>query len=82
MLTALQLLNILLPLGYLLAALAYLVVFLDSPEWAKKWATRITASVAGCHLVYLILAAVAFQHVPVANAWEGFTFIAFAMVSI
>jgi len=80
--TALQLLNILLPLGYLLAALAYLVVFLESPEWAKIWATRITASVAGCHLAYLILATLAFQHVPVANAWEGFTFIAFAMVLV
>lgn len=82
MLTALQLLNILLPLGYLLAALAYLVVFLDSPEWAKNWATRITASVAGCHLIYLILATLAFQHIPVANAWEGFTFIAFALALV
>jgi ABC-type transport system involved in cytochrome c biogenesis permease subunit len=80
--TALQLLNILLPLGYLLAALAYLVVFLESPEWSKAWATRLTASVAAVHMVYLILAALAFQHVPVANAWEGFTFIAFAMAVV
>ena len=82
MLTALQLLNILVPLGYLLAALAYLVVFLESPEWAKTWATRITAAVAGGHLVYLFLCTLAFQHVPVANAWEGFTFIAFAMAVV
>jgi len=80
--TALQLLNVLLPLGYLLAALAYLVVFMESPEWAKTWATRLTASVVGAHVVYLLLATLAFQHVPVANAWEGFTFIAFAMAVV
>jgi ABC-type transport system involved in cytochrome c biogenesis permease subunit len=80
--TALQLLNVLLPLGYLLAALAYLVVFMESPEWAKTWATRLTASVVGAHAAYLLLATVTFQHVPVANAWEGFTFIAFAMVVV
>ncbi len=82
MLSALQLLNVLLPLGYLLAALAYLVVFLESPEWAKTWATRLTASVVGAHVLYLLLATVTFQHVPVANAWEGFTFIAFAMAVV
>jgi ABC-type transport system involved in cytochrome c biogenesis permease subunit len=80
--TALQLLNILLPLGYLLAAVAYVVVFVESSEWAQSWATRVTASVAGAHLLYLVLATLAFQHVPVANAWEGFTFIAFAMAVV
>ncbi|MCJ7630034.1 MAG: cytochrome c biogenesis protein, partial [Longimicrobiales bacterium] len=79
---ALQLLNVLLPLGYLLAALAYLVVFLESPEWAKMWATRLTASVVGAHVAYLLLATFTYQHVPVANAWEGFTFIAFAMAVV
>jgi ABC-type transport system involved in cytochrome c biogenesis permease subunit len=81
-LTALQLLNILLPLGYLLAALAYLQVFTESPEWAKVWATRVTGGVAVAHLVYLLLCTLTFQHVPVANAWEGFTFVAFAMVVV
>jgi ABC-type transport system involved in cytochrome c biogenesis permease subunit len=38
--------------------------------------------VAGAHCVYLLLATLAFRHVPVANAWEGFTFIAFAMVVV
>lgn len=79
---ALQLLNVLLPLGYLLAALAYLVVFMESPEWAKRWATRLTVSVALGHLVYLSLTALVFRHLPVANAWEGFSFIAFTMVVV
>lgn len=82
MLTALQLLNILLPLGYLLAVVAYLAVFVESSEWAQDWATRITAAVAGVHLLYLLLVAIAFQHVPVANTWEGFTFVAFAMAVV
>ncbi len=80
--TALQLLNVLLPLGYLLAVMAYLVVFMGAPEWARRWATPLTAVVAGGHLVYLVLCTVAFQHAPVANAWESFTFVAFAMVVV
>jgi ABC-type transport system involved in cytochrome c biogenesis permease subunit len=75
-------LNTLLPLGYLLAALVYLVVFIEAPEWAGKWATRITAAVVGLHALYLLLAGLAFQHVPVTNTWEGFTFIAFAMAAV
>ena len=82
MLTALQLLNIILPLGYLLAVLAYLVVFLDSPEWAKRLATPLTFFVAGVHLFYLFLCTLAFKHLPTANAWEGFTVVAFAMVVV
>lgn len=82
MLSALKLLNILLPLGYLLAVIAYLIVFLESSDWAKKWSTPITLAVAAAHLVYLLLCTVTFQHVPVANAWEGFTFIAFAMTVV
>ena len=82
MLAALQLLNILLPLGYLLAALAYLVVFLESPEWSRRVATPLTMGVAAAHLAYLILCILEFQHVPVANAWESFTFVAFAMIVV
>lgn len=82
MLTALQLLNVLLPMGYLLAALAYLSVFIESQEWTKTWATRVTMIVAGVHFVFLLLVAGAYRHAPVANAWEGFSFIAFAMAVV
>jgi ABC-type transport system involved in cytochrome c biogenesis permease subunit len=81
-LPVLQLLNVLLPLGYLLAVLAYLLVFLGSPEWVRKWATPVTAGVAASHLLYLALCTLEFQHVPVANAWEGFTFVAFSMAVV
>ncbi len=79
---ALQLLNTLLPLGYLLAAMAYLAVFMESPEWVKPAATRVTVSVAGLHFVYLVLASTTYQHVPVANVWESFSFIAFAVALV
>ena len=82
MLTALQLLNILLPLGYLLAAMAYLMVFMESPDWARKSATPLTITVAGAHFIYLLLSTLAFRHVPMANAWESFSFVAFAMVLV
>lgn len=82
MLTALQLLNVLLPLGYLLSAVAYLMVFLGSPDWFRRWATPLTTFVAGSHLVYLVLCTLTFQHVPMANAWESFTFVAFAMILV
>jgi len=81
-LTALQLLNILLPLGYLLAAMAYLMVFMESPDWARKSATPLTVTVAGAHSIYLLLSTLAFRHVPMANAWESFSFVAFAMVLV
>jgi ABC-type transport system involved in cytochrome c biogenesis permease subunit len=81
-LTALQLLNILLPLGYVLAAMAYLLIFTGSPEWIRKWVTPLTGMVAVAHLAYLILCTLAFQHVPMANAWESFTFVAFAMIVV
>ncbi|MBT8395971.1 MAG: cytochrome c biogenesis protein CcsA [Gemmatimonadetes bacterium] len=80
--TVLQLLNVLLPLGYLLAAVAYLVVFLEAPEWAKTWATRITLAVVGVHFSYLLLVTLTYRHVPMANSWEGFSFIAFAMAAV
>ncbi len=82
MLAVLQLLNILLPLGYLLAGVGYLVVFTHAPEWARRWSRTFALGVAGLHFVYLVLCTLEFRHVPVANVWESFTFIAFAMVVV
>lgn len=78
----LQLLNTILPLGYLLATIAYLAVFTGEPRWADRWATPVALSVAGIHLVYLALCALVYEHVPVANSWEGFTFMAFAIAVV
>jgi len=49
------LLNVLLPLGYLLVVLAALGVFLDAPAWVRRWATPVTLGVAAVHAVYLLL---------------------------
>ncbi len=37
---------------------------------------------AAIHLLYLVLCTVEYRHVPVANVWEVFTFVAFAMVAV
>ena len=36
----------------------------------------------GLHLLYLGLCALAYEHVPVANSWEGFTFMALAIAVV
>ncbi len=78
----LQLLNILLPLGYLLAVLDYLVLYSDRPQWSVRSATVVARCLGTLHAIYLILSAITFEHVPVANVWESFTFIAFAITAV
>jgi ABC-type transport system involved in cytochrome c biogenesis permease subunit len=79
---ALDLLNILIPLGYLLAVLNYLVYFVDIPSWSRGSVTPLARTVVGLHFVYLVLQTVAFRHVPLANVWEAFSFIAFALALV
>ena len=78
----LPLLNILLPLGYLLAVLSYGVLFLSEPAWAHRVAPRIARTLVVIHAAYLVLSGATFEHVPVANMWEAFTFIAFALAAV
>lgn len=82
MLALLELLNILLPLGYLLAVLNYLVFFVAAPEWNRDSVTPLARGVAGLHLVYLVIETIAFRHVPIANVWEAFSFVAFALTVV
>jgi ABC-type transport system involved in cytochrome c biogenesis permease subunit len=82
MMVVLELLNILLPLGYLLAVLDYLVLYIQEPRWSVRSAPRLARAVAGLHAVYLLLLTATFEHVPVASVWEAFTFIAFALTAV
>ncbi|MFO7768824.1 MAG: cytochrome c biogenesis protein CcsA [bacterium] len=82
MLVLLELLNILLPLGYLLAVLNYLVFFVSAPDWSRESVTPVAWTVAGLHLVYLVLETIAYRHVPIANVWEAFSFVAFALTVV
>ncbi len=82
MIVLLQLLNVLLPLGYVLVVLNYLTLYVSGTAWSLRTATPLARAVAGVHAVYLVLAAVAFEHVPIASVWEAFTFIAFALTAV
>jgi HemX protein len=79
--TALTLLNGFLPLGYLVAMLAYLGVFVERGR-VERVAAPLTWGVVLVHGAYLMLSAAEFQHVPTANMWESLTFVAFAMALV
>jgi ABC-type transport system involved in cytochrome c biogenesis permease subunit len=79
--TTLAILNGFLPLGYLAAMAAYLGVFTERTT-LERVATPLTWGVVLIHASYLMLEAVAFRHVPVANTWESLTFIAFAVALV
>ena len=79
---ALDLLNILIPLGYLLAVLNYLVYFADQHAWSRDTVTPLARTVVTLHLVYLGLQTIVFRHLPLANVWEAFSFIAFALALV
>ena len=55
----LQLLNILLPLGYLLVVVVYVALYTSRAPWSVRAATVVARGVAATHAVYLLLAAVA-----------------------
>lgn len=79
--TTLALLNTVLPLGYLGALLTYLGVFTEKQTLGRV-ATPLTWGVVLLHAGYLMLAAAAFGHVPMANTWESLSFIAFAIALV
>jgi len=82
LLVTLKLLNILIPLGYLVAVLNYLVYYLDKPAWSRTSVTPLARLVVTLHFLSLVLTTVAFRHVPLANVWEAFSFVAFALALV
>ena len=82
MLIFLNLLNILIPLGYLLLVLDYLVYFIEKPGWSRRSVTPLARTVVAAHLLYLVLQTVAFRHVPLADVWEASSFVAFALTLV
>ena len=82
MATTLAVLNGLLPLGYLVALLVYLVVFVQAERGVGVGATAFTWGLVAVHAAYLILSGMAYGHIPIANTWESLTFIAFALVLV
>ena len=82
MLTTLAALKGLLPVGYLLALVGYLVVFVRPESRAGRMASPLAWLVVTAHAIYLILSGLAYGHVPLANTWESLTFVAFALALV
>jgi ABC-type transport system involved in cytochrome c biogenesis permease subunit len=80
--TMLAVLNGLLPVGYLVALLGYLVVFVKQQSGAGPWVTRFGWSMVTVHLAYLIMAGIEYAHIPLASTWESLTVIAFAVALV
>ena len=78
----LELLNVLLPLGYLMVVLAYLAVFLGQPEWVDGVASPLARAVVGTHAVFIVMETLVFRHIPIANVWEAFTLLSFTLATV
>jgi HemX protein len=82
MLTLLAVLNGVLPVGYLVALVGYLIVFVEpDTRWARP-VTAFTWVVVLLHGAYLVTSGVEFGHIPLANTWESLTFVAFAVALV
>jgi HemX protein len=78
----LTVLNGLVPVGYLVALLGYLVVFVNQKTALGPWVTGFTRLLVGLHAGYLVLSGIEYEHVPLASTWESLTFIAFAVALV
>jgi HemX protein len=80
--TMLAVLNGLLPVGYLVALLGYVVVFVRQEGALGRWVTAFTRGVVAVHAVYLVMAGIEYEHLPLASTWESLTFTAFAVALV
>jgi HemX protein len=80
--TTLAVLNGLLPVGYLVALLGYVVVFVRQEGPLGRWVTAFTRGVVAVHAVYLVMAGIEYEHLPLASTWESLTFTAFAVALV
>jgi HemX protein len=77
--TTLAVLNGLMPVGYLIALLGYLAVFVNQQTTLGPWVTGYTRALVALHGAYLVMSGIEYAHIPLANTWESLTFIAFAV---
>jgi ABC-type uncharacterized transport system permease subunit len=82
MATTLAVLNGLLPVGYLIALLGYLAVFVRQQAPYGPWVTGFARGVVALHGVYLVMSGIEYEHVPLATTWESLTFTAFAVALV
>lgn len=82
MVGAVHLLNILLPMLYAAAAIAYALDFFREDPLAARATRPLLLAVVALHGVYLVARTVAFRHPPLASLFEVMTFIAFAVALV
>jgi HemX protein len=80
--TTLAVLNGLMPVGYLVALLGYLMVFVNQQTTIGPWVTAYTRALVVLHCAYLVMSGIEYGHIPLANTWESLTFIAFAVALV
>ncbi len=78
----LAVMNGLIPVGYLIALLGYLLVFVNQQSRMGSWVTGFTWLLVVVHGSYLVLSGIEYEHVPLASTWESLTFTAFAMALV
>jgi HemX protein len=78
----LAVLNGLVPVGYLMALLGYLAVFVKQDSPMGPWVTGFTRGVVAVHAAYLVMSGIEYEHIPLANTWESLTFTAFAVALV
>ena len=74
--------NLLLPLGYLAAAIAYGLVFFNDGALARKLATPILATTAVLHLVDLVAVTVRFRQFPAVTVSQALSVVALAVALV
>ena len=75
----LDILNIALPVAYLIVVWSYGKAFFSDLSWAKRAKSKLLFGTIALHLVYFISRMIAFNHPPVTSVFEILSVLAFAV---
>jgi ABC-type uncharacterized transport system permease subunit len=74
--------NLLLPIGYLLAATAYGVLFFTGQALARRLSTPLMVATVVFHLVYLVVVTVRWQQFPAVTVSQALSVVALAVAAV
>lgn len=72
-------LNILLPIFYLISVYLYGLAFFKGTKFSEKYKRIFLIVTLTCHTIYLILRTIKFNHPPITNVFEIFSVVAFSL---